>query len=148
MTYVARTALAVLLVVPTVAASQVRDDAPSLDGTWKLKSVHVGGKKEEPPAEVFDKARLIFKGKSLTIKSGPDGDMETTFEVDNTKKPAHITIHPPKGEKNQLVGIYKIENDKLTICGTDKGERPTEFVSKEGTEIGLMVLERVKENKE
>ena len=142
-----RTALAALLLVVPAAPSQVRDDdAAALEGTWKPKSAIVGGKTEAaPPAELLDKMRLIFKGTTLTIKGGPDGDSETTFEVDNTKKPAHITIQPPKGEKTGLKGIYKIEKDKLTICGTEKGERPAEFVSKEGTEIGLMVLERVKE---
>src|SRR5262249_19329256 len=138
--------LALLLAVPVAAPSQVRDEpAASLDGTWKIKSMTVGGKKEGPPGELLEKMRLVFKDKTLTSKGGPNGDMESTFEIDTSKKPAHITVQPPKGEQREMKGIYKLDKDTLTICGTDKGERPTEFVSKEDTEIGLMVLERVKE---
>src|SRR5262245_16012669 len=118
MKFVIRLALPTLLLgVPAATPAQVRDEpAPALNGTWKFKSVMVGGKKEDPPADLLDKVRLVFNDKTLTIKGGPDGDEETTIEVDNTKKPAHLTIQQPKGEKRELKAIYKIEGDTLTIC--------------------------------
>jgi uncharacterized protein (TIGR03067 family) len=142
-----RVVLLTLLILAAPVYSQEGDAAASaLQGTWKLRSVTVGGKVQQPPADVAEKMRFVFEGKTLTIKGGPDGNIDATFEVDAAKKPAQITIQPPKGDAKEVRGIFKIENNKLTICAArDKGERPTEFVSKEGSDIGLMVLERVKE---
>jgi uncharacterized protein (TIGR03067 family) len=140
-----------LLLLPAVVAGQeakkddaVQEELKKFEGTWKLKSLELGGQKTEL-AEKSDQTQLVFKGNKLTMKGGPKGESETTFSIDPTKKPPQIDIQPPKGEKNALTGIYKFDKDTLIICGSDGGERPTDFASKEGTSTGIMTLEKVKE---
>jgi hypothetical protein len=50
------------------------------------------------------------------------------------------------GKGNTMLGIYKLEKGALTIClgEEDVDERPTEFASKEGTKVMLLVLQREK----
>jgi uncharacterized protein (TIGR03067 family) len=123
----------------------VKEELKKFEGTWKIKSMEVGG--QELPAEARDKMRLVFKGDKLTMKGTPDGDKETTFTIDPSKKPAYIDIQPPKGEKSALVGIYKFDKETLVICGSEAGARPGDFTTKNGKDVGLMTLEKLKEEK-
>jgi len=143
-------ALPLLFMPAFLAADDKKDDAvkeelKKFEGTWKIKSMEVGG--QELPAEARDKMRLVFKGDKLTMKGAPDGDKETTFTIDPSKKPGHIDIQPPKGEKSALVGIYKFDNNMLVICGSEAGARPGDFTTKGGKDVGMMTLERLKEEK-
>ena len=67
-----------------------------------------------------------------------------------TKGPKEIDItkQPKKGGSPPRIlrGIYEIKGDTLKVCyfPIDNGKRPTEFVSKEGLNIGLIVLTRAK----
>jgi uncharacterized protein (TIGR03067 family) len=141
-----------LLLLPAFVAGQeakkdeaVQEELKKFEGTWKLTSIELAGQKTELPPEKSDQTQLVFKGTKLTMKGGPKGDSETTFSIDPTKKPPQIDIQPPKGEKKALTGIYKFDKDMLIICGSENGERPTDFASKEGTSTGIMTLEKVKD---
>ena len=47
-----------------------------------------------------------------------------------------------------MLGIYELKDDELKICfAKGGGERPTEFLSKAGTEQSLVVLKREKKEK-
>jgi uncharacterized protein (TIGR03067 family) len=138
---------ALALVFAAVGRADENNDAElkKLEGTWKVKSMEAGGKKEEVIAPRFEKMRIVFKGNTLTVKDGPQGDQETTFEIDTSKKPPHITIQPPKKSNEKTINaIYKLNGDKFTLCGST-GERPTEYKTTEGSDTYLMVFERVKD---
>lgn len=145
-----RLTLAILLIPALGAAAQekneIKTELKKFEGTWKIKSFDLTGKKESVPAEEREKIRLTFAGEKLSFKGTPQRDRETTIELDPSKKPPHITIRPPKDEAKgeTILGIYRFDKDTLTICGSPK-ERPTEFALTEGTQNGLLVLERVKE---
>jgi uncharacterized protein (TIGR03067 family) len=134
----------VLLLIPALVWADAKDDAKAelkkFAGTWKVLSVEADGKKI--PDEEREKARLIFDGENVTFKEFGGKDDKKTFKIDPSKKPATIDIEGPAGEKEGVKGIYKFEDGKLTICASDKGERPTEF--KAGDKVVLLVLEKEK----
>jgi uncharacterized protein (TIGR03067 family) len=50
-----------------------------------------------------------------------------------------------KRKEPEVVGIYKIEGDTLTICFTvDQKERPRNFSTKAEDKLRMMVLKRVR----
>jgi uncharacterized protein (TIGR03067 family) len=109
-------------------------------GKWKMESSERGGR--ERPVKV---TQVVIKADTLTFV-GPDGteSFDVEYKVDPAKKPKAIDIKNEKGDKTSP-GIYSLDGDTLKIC-TDKpgAERPTEFATKPGTELNVIVLKRVK----
>jgi uncharacterized protein (TIGR03067 family) len=118
-------------------------DQEKIVGTWAFMSLVKGGQKE--PEEGFKEAKLIFAADAkLTAKLPEKGEKEGTYKLDPAKKPKAITITTEEG--GTLLGIYKLEGDTLTVClgNENDNDRPTEFDSKEGTKVVLIVLKREK----
>lgn len=135
-----------VVALASLVAAPVPKEAPkppSLDGDWKMVALIHSGMPRGPE-------RLgglaVIKGDAMTVREG-EGDEAMTFQLDPKATPATIDITPGRGAApGQVVkGIYKLENDKLTICFTMGGaERPKEFQSGLNSNVGLLVLERVK----
>jgi uncharacterized protein (TIGR03067 family) len=94
---------------------------------------------------------FVFKGETLDMRKGKDGKRSALkFTLNPEKKPKGIDIEMgvPVG---MAEGIYKLEDDVLTICVVSGGKdgkpapRPTEFAAKNGEHHALFVLKRVKE---
>jgi uncharacterized protein (TIGR03067 family) len=86
------------------------------------------------------------EGKSAAKRAGKTF-IATTIKLDPGKSPKAMDITFTEGESKGKVslGIYKIEDDRLTICRAAPGtDRPSEFASKPGSGHTLMVYERVK----
>ncbi|HTU92729.1 MAG TPA: sigma-70 family RNA polymerase sigma factor [Gemmataceae bacterium] len=124
-------------------------DTENIKGTWKVESATMNGQDpkdakgeriKNPTFEITaDKMLLKFK----------EGIREATYTFDPAAKPKRIdmTSQGEGDEKGETVpGIYKLEGDTLTICFScaRQTERPTEFVSKEGSDTILLILKRVK----
>jgi hypothetical protein len=64
--------------------------------------------------------------------------------LDPAKKPKEITTTNDKGKTHR--SIYKLDGDALTICMSEEegAERPTEFATKEGAKVVLVVFKREK----
>ena len=120
-----------------------KKELDSLQGVWQCVSFEEKGK--ALPEEQVKGLKLTFKGYKAS-HAGKDGKAEqATIKIDPLKKPKTIDMillgGPDKGKTVQ--GIYVIEGDTLTICGSQAGrERPTEF--KGGKEVNLMVFKRDK----
>jgi RNA polymerase sigma factor (sigma-70 family) len=115
-------------------------DEEKILGTWDVVSFEEGGQKA--PAEAIKEAMVIFAaGGKMTAKQG-EKEQEFTYELDPTKKPKEFNGTNDKGQT--VRGIYKLDGDELTICFARRGDRPTEFVSKEDTTVVLEVLKREK----
>ena len=92
----------------------------------------------------FKDLKATFTADGKWITHLPDGDREGTYKLNTAKRPKGIDLVNGKG--NMMLGIYKLEKGALTIClgEEDVDERPTEFASKEGTKVMLLVLQREK----
>lgn len=93
------------------------------------------------PKEILDAFSIIIMGNKLTLRLG-DEEKLAEIKVDESKTPATIDISPTEGDQKGQVfpGIYKLEQNELTLVVVEKGERPKEFRA-EGNAI-LIKLKR------
>jgi RNA polymerase sigma-70 factor (ECF subfamily) len=125
-----------------VVKEEAPKDEPKIVGTWAYASVEVGGRKV--PEEDLKEAKMVF-GAEGKFTANPKGhEVAGTYKLDPAKKPREITITNAEGQTHR--GIYKLDGDALTICLPEEGaaERPTEFATREGTKVILVVLKREK----
>lgn len=117
--------IVVMTVATVFSADNPKTDRDRIQGSWKGLKLEVQGK--AAPAEYIEKAKYVFKETKLTIFEGVKNVVESEFTLDPDKNPKTIdlvaTEGPGKGRK--MFGIYRIEDDSLTLCIGEK--RPTEF---------------------
>jgi RNA polymerase sigma factor (sigma-70 family) len=127
-------------------AAAGKDEAPKdeekIVGTWAFTSLVKGGQKEQE--EDFKGAKLIFAADGKLTAKLPKGEKGGAYKLGPAKKPKELTITTEND--GTILGIYKLERDTLTVCLCDENDndRPTEFASKEGTKVVLIVLKREK----
>lgn len=141
-----------LAMASLTAAPRVEDpaqaEAKRLEGHWKGVELETEGRKL--PAEAIESLKeggWTFKGSEVTFEDA-NAPGKSSFKLDPGKNPKEIDLTgldgPQKGKT--ILGIYKLEGKRLTICvrgvGTEEKGRPTEFVTKAGSGLGLIVLER------
>src|SRR5262249_5845325 len=118
------------------------DELKKLEGTWQLVSAVNDGK--DTDAEVTKKIRVVIKdGKHTVYFSDTVVVKEIPFTIDVAANPKTTEDKLPDGKT--IKGIYKLDRDKLTSCMAAVGkDRPTEFVSKSGSNHILRVFTRAK----
>jgi uncharacterized protein (TIGR03067 family) len=123
------------------------DDLKKLQGTWTIESAMAGGKE----VDQLVGGKMVFTETEHSIR--PEGAPEERWpkgahKLDPAKSPKHFDIDPKTGPNigKTHLGIYEIDGDRCRICFSDPptDERPTEFASKEGTRLILLVLRREK----
>jgi uncharacterized protein (TIGR03067 family) len=99
---------------------KVSDDLKALQGTWVTAP------------DAVTEARWVFDGEKLkTTVNGQD--YVSKIKLDTKSNPRavdfNITEGPEDSAGKTVVGIYKIDGDKLSICIAAPGRdtRPTEF---------------------
>jgi len=117
-----------------------------LTGTWQAVSYSLDGNKA--PDEDMKKIKLSIdsEGKTAALRDGQVFIASTT-RIDPARDPMTIDVTFTEGEARgrTALGIYKIEDDVLTICRTAPGKaRPTEFSSRPGSGQTLMAYKREK----
>jgi len=135
-----------LVAADDAADKAAKKEVAKLQGTWKATSLQYNGK------DIADKypIQLVFKDDLATVASSKEVEKEytkITFKPDPSTDPMCVDLVIAAGVQKDAVleGIYKIKDDELTICAKVFGkERPTEFASKEGTSIVLIVLKKDK----
>src|SRR5439155_23638463 len=112
------------------------------------------------PKELMNGYKFVFAGNKLTWEAAigiqsrggkvmaiEDGTIPCDFKIDPGKEPKQIdiTLHLKKSDPTRL-GIYEIKGDTLKVCyfAGNMGKRPAEFATKEGVNIGCIVLTRAK----
>ena len=125
----------------------VARELKKLQGMWRVVGLEHDGRKATP--DDVKGMSWTFEGNRITGKD-PDEEpkMIGEFTVNPKESPKQIDIVKVEGAKKEktLLGIYKLEGERLTIClrdekATDKG-RPTEFSAEKGSELGIFMLEK------
>ena len=123
--------------------------SPSLEGEWEVEGVTTGGR----PSKVAPGLRYTFTpdGKWLISRDGQalSPQHNRTVVVDAKPNPPTVDMvsNANAANSSRLLGIYKVEGDTLTICGTRGGaERPSSFDSPDGSAVTTYVLKRVKKD--
>jgi uncharacterized protein (TIGR03067 family) len=144
-----RTLIAVFVVCAMgfVAADEPKKkEATSFKGKWSLVSLKHGGKSASD--ELLKDFKCTFEDKTYNNVMNGETIEEGEYKFDDDKSPKTIDFDIKKGhsEGKKQVGIFKIEDNKLTLvlAEPDATDRPTSFEVKEGSNVIEAVLERVK----
>lgn len=133
--------VAAMLFIAADDAKEAGKDQNQIQGKWKMVSSERNGR--ERPVKV---TQVVIKAEKITFV-GPDGkeSVDVPYKLDPTKKPKTIDIKNEKGDETSF-GIYSLDGDTLKICTAKAGiDRPTEFATKPGSDLNLIVLKREKQ---
>lgn len=105
--------LAAFWISAAIAADEKPDLKKQLAGPWEMKSLAVGGKKQNP-----DPVTWTFEGDAVVVR---EGDKETTrwgFSVTGDKSPPRIDFTTTRGGTSELLllGVVKLDGDELTVA--------------------------------
>jgi uncharacterized protein (TIGR03067 family) len=134
-----------LLGLAIIVAAPAKKDPPkkyppTILGEWVPTMIVVGGMKDDIPAG--STMTLTKEGKAI-MKEGKDAKPEEMqFTFDPKQDPPHITISEPGMGNLNMLGIYKLEGDSLTICLAFGKDRPTVFASPPKSDFILITLRR------
>src|SRR5262249_34823163 len=84
-----------------------KKEATELEGTWVVVSATVNEKDDDQAKD----AKVVFKGKNLTIKT-KEGDLEGTFKIDFKLGKVQGKVYNKKGD---LEFTFKIDPKKKTF---------------------------------
>jgi uncharacterized protein (TIGR03067 family) len=126
-----------------VKAALVAVGRQELAGTWQAVRYALNGNKATD--EDMRKIQLVFdaEGKASALRESKVFIAATT-KIDPTLRPMTIDMNYTEGDPKgtTTLGIYKIEDDLLTICCSAPGKaRPAEFSSKPGSDDKLMIVQ-------
>lgn len=125
--------LVLVTFLAVVSAAVVADEKPDkalevLQGTWRIESFVIDGKKVPPPERIAKQTYSISDNRMI-IADGADSTV-TVIKLDPARSPAWIDVIDEK-TKETARGIYELAGDRLKICSARKGdERPKEFGSR------------------
>jgi uncharacterized protein (TIGR03067 family) len=126
-----------LLTPPGRSAQDKKPGKDSLDGTWNAVAISAGGKKL--PEEQVKRLQMTIAGDKVTVallRKTAAG----TIKFDGAREPKQFELRL-QGERAGA-GIYRLENDTLTLYFSEEGERPARFDAAPGPKQVLMVLKR------
>jgi RNA polymerase sigma factor (sigma-70 family) len=119
------------------------EDLQKLGGRWQAVALEHNG--EKLSAEAVKHFRVAFL-KGIIFFHSNNVDTTTGFKLDPSRKPKVIWLEHggADGKAEMIRGIYALEDGRLRICvDNDEGKAtPTEFATKPGSGLTLMVLER------
>jgi uncharacterized protein (TIGR03067 family) len=124
-------------------------ESPKLDGEYLIVAMEMEG--EKMPDDVLakwkeaDRVIRITGDKMISMRNGKENP--AVYTTDATKSPVHLDMVGKKadGTEEKIYGIYKLEDDTLTICigeVNNPAGRPKEFKTVRGGKAVLMTLKK------
>ena len=120
-------------------------DGDKFKGEWKTLSVKQGG--QVAPDEIAKMMKFNFDGKKYLQTLGDQKEEgEYTLDASQTPKTIDLDIKTGNDQGKKQLGIYKIEDSKLTLIFAAAGskDRPKSFTPAEGDQVFEFVLEQAK----
>jgi uncharacterized protein (TIGR03067 family) len=133
-----------LVLTFSLAAYGDAKDNDVIDGTWLPSTAELGGKAF--PDEVRKTIKLVVKGDKYTVTAGKETD-QGTVKLNAKAKPKELDVTGTEGPNKgkTILAIYERDGDTLRVCYDLSGKkRPTEFKTKEGTQLFLVTYKRQK----
>lgn len=134
----------ILIAVGFVAADQPADSAglddTLIQGRWEYVSVQFDG--QPFPLEKGD--YIVISCRNWSIHRN-HMVIKAQHTLDPSRNPKHIDLVVERDSKTfRLKEIYKLEDDKLTLCEPPRPEapRPTTFSCEKGEKQFLIILKR------
>lgn len=137
-------ALTLVLSIALAASGGDGKAGDSIQGTWLPSTATLGGAMF--PDEVRKTIKLMVKDDRYTVTVGKVVDEGTVKLIPGDKpKAMDITCTDGPNKGKTILAIYEREGDTLRICYDLSGKsRPTEFKSREGTQLFLVTYKREK----
>jgi RNA polymerase sigma factor (sigma-70 family) len=122
-----------------------KDDREALLGSWIMESVEADGARQTEK-ELDGKGWVVEKDRIIPKHGRNASSGSTPYTLDPSAQPKTIdTVLPSPdgkdGAKRKLLGIYKLDGDRLTVAFAS-GERPTGFEVKKGSKVAVYVFRR------
>jgi uncharacterized protein (TIGR03067 family) len=120
-------------------------DREKIQGTWEIVEFVIDGR--PAPDALRKETRFQFKDDTMVMYSR-DGKREFKFKLDPSKKPRALDVTavggPFDGQTNPA--IYELSGDNLKLCLPNQTtkDRPAEFKSEKGSNLGYVVLKRAR----
>ena len=141
-----RTAAALVLgaLLTSPARGDEKAELKKLEGTWLPSAAEFAGRNW--PDEQLKATRLVIADAKYTVTVSGQDD-KGTLKLDPNAKPLAMDIvgtdGPNKGKT--ILAIYVRDGDTLRVCYDLTGKnRPTEFKTREGTQLFLVTYKRQK----
>ena len=121
----------------------VKDELKRHQGTWSVASSLYDG--QPAPEEIVRSIKRIVTGDHVVWERDGKRFAGTRIELDPTPEPKTIDVIPDGGRNRgeRVLGIYKLEGDRLTIAMAAPGQpRPKAFEATKGSGCTLRTFQR------
>jgi uncharacterized protein (TIGR03067 family) len=126
-----------------VSGDAVADELKRHQGTWAVTSSIYDG---QPASEqIIRSIKRIVHDNHVVWERDGKRFAGTTIELDPAAEPKTIDVIPDGGRNRgeRVLGIYKLDGDRLTICMAAPGRpRPKEFQAGKGSGCTLRTFQR------
>jgi uncharacterized protein (TIGR03067 family) len=136
------------LLVGTVAMAgdkAVKDELKRQEGTWSVTSSIYDG--QSASTDLVRSIKRIVEGDHAVWERDGKRFAGTMIDVDPARDPKTIDVIPDGGRNRgeRVLGIYKVDGDKLTICMAEPSKpRPKAFQADKGSGYTLRTFAREK----